>query len=74
MNDPLPPALATYIAGLKAHDVGMIGVALANEVQFITPVKTMEKPAILEFLVALYRGFPDWSYDHDKPELLAFNK
>ena len=70
MNDPLPPALVTYIAGLKARDVGMIGATLANEVQFITPVKTMDKPAILEFLAALYRGFPDWNYDHDEPELL----
>ena len=70
MNDPLPPALVTYIAGLKARDVGMIGATLANEVQFITPVRTMDKPAILEFLAALYRGFPDWNYDHDEPELL----
>jgi hypothetical protein len=30
----------------------------------------MDKPMILEFLAALYRGFPDWNYDHDKPELL----
>ena len=27
----------------------------------------MKKPAILEFLAALYAGFPDWSYDHDEP-------
>ena len=24
---------------------------------------------ILAFLAALYRGFPDWSYDHDPPVL-----
>ena len=70
MNDPLPSALVTYIAGLKAHEVEMIGASLAGEVQFVTPAKKMDKPVILEFLAALYRGFPDWNYDHDEPELL----
>jgi len=70
MNAVLPPALLQYIAGLKARDVGLIGASLSDEVQFITPVTTMSKPMILEFLVALYRGFPDWNYDHDELELL----
>ena len=70
MNAVLPPALLQYIAGLKAHDVGMIGSSLSGEVQFITPVKTMNKPMVLDFLSALYRGFPDWYYDHDAPEQL----
>ena len=61
------PALAAYMAGLKAHDVAAIGASLAEEVGFVTPVKTMAKPAILEFLAALYAGFPDWHYDHDEP-------
>jgi hypothetical protein len=63
----LEPALAAYVAGLKAHDVAAIGASLAEEVRFVTPVKTMEKTSILEFLAALYAGFPDWSYDHDEP-------
>ena len=62
-----PFALKQYIAGLKAHDVEMIGASLAEDVQFVTPAKTMDKPMILEFLAALYHGFPDWNYDHDKP-------
>ena len=61
------PALAAYVAGLKARDVAAIGASLAKEVRFVTPVKTMAKPAILEFLAALYAGFPDWSYEHDEP-------
>jgi len=63
----MKPALAAYVAGLKAHDVAAIGISLAEEVRFVTAVKTMAKPAILEFLAALYAGFPDWSYDHDEP-------
>ena len=59
--------MAAYVAGLKAHDVPAIGASLAEEVRFVTPVKTMAKPAILEFLAALYAGFPNWSYDHDEP-------
>ncbi len=61
------PALAAYVAGLKAHDVPAIGASLAEEIRFVTPVKTMGKASILEFLAALYAGFPDWSYDHDEP-------
>ena len=63
----MEPALNAYVAGLKAHDVAAIGASLAEEVRFVTPVKTMEKNSILEFLAALYAGFPDWHYDHDKP-------
>tara|TARA_B100001964_G_scaffold240692_1_gene311108 strand:- start:4815 stop:5282 length:468 start_codon:yes stop_codon:yes gene_type:complete len=61
------PALAAYVAGLKAHDVAAIGASLAEEVRFVTAIKTMGKVSILEFLAALYAGFPDWSYDHDEP-------
>ena len=61
------PALAAYVAGLKAHDVAAIDASLAEEVRFVTPVKTMKKSSILEFLAALYAGFPNWSYDHDEP-------
>ena len=61
------PALAAYVAGLKAHDVEAIGASLAEEARFVTPVKTMGKSSILEFLSALYAGFPNWSYDHDEP-------
>ena len=70
MKASLPSGLMQYMAGLKAHDVEMIGASLAEDVQFVTPAKTMDKPMILEFLAALYHGFPDWNYDHDKPELL----
>jgi len=70
MNAPVPPALLQYIAGLKARDLEMIGASLSAGVQFVTPVRTMGKPMILEFLAALYGGFPDWHYDHDAPEQL----
>ena len=59
--------LAAYVNGLKSHDIATIGESLAENVKFVTSVKTMGKPAILEFLTALYAGFPDWSYDHDDP-------
>lgn len=65
MNIPAP--LETYIAGLKAHDIDRIGSSFAPEIRFVTPVRTMERDEILDFLAALYRGFPDWRYDHDPP-------
>jgi hypothetical protein len=60
-------ALAAYVNGLKAHDIVAIGKSLAENIKFVTPVKTMGKPLILEFLTALYASFPDWNYDHDDP-------
>lgn len=63
----LPAPLFTYVAGLQARDVDRIASSLAAEVRFVTPVRTMQKDEILAFLTALYRGFPDWHYDHDPP-------
>ena len=60
-------ALASYVEGLKSHDIAIIGESLSENVKFVTSVKIMTKPAILEFLTALYAGFPDWNYDHDDP-------
>ena len=68
----IPSALLTYIEGLKSHNVELIGSTFAEEIQFITPVKSMDKNQILEFLSALYRGFPDWTYQHD-PALIQEN-
>ena len=61
----VPPALELYIDGLKSHDLEKIGASFADEVVFVTPARTMGRDEILAFLAALYRGFPDWSYDHD---------
>ena len=63
----IPAVLAIYIEGLKTHDVGKIGSALVDEVVFVTPATTLRKAEILAFLTALYRGFPDWTYEHDEP-------
>lgn len=57
--------------GLKTHDVARIASTLAEDIQFVTPVRTMNRNQVLEFLSALYHGFPDWSYDHDQPEALG---
>ena len=70
MNASFPAALLRYMNGLKARDLEMIGSSLSESVQFITPFRTMGKPMILDFLSALYLGFPDWNYDHDQAELL----
>ena len=63
----LPSALVTYMHGLATHDVDLIGSTFAPDIRFVTPAKTMLKEEILAFLAALYRGFPDWHYDHDPP-------
>jgi hypothetical protein len=63
----VPPALELYIDGLKSHDLEKIGASFADGIVFVTPARTMVGDEILAFLGALYRGFPDWSYDHDPP-------
>ena len=66
MTQP-PASLLTYMQGLKAHDIKMIGSSLLDELKFVTPVRTMDKRETLEFLTALYQGFPGWHYDNDPP-------
>lgn len=63
----LPPALDLYVAGLQSHDLEKIAHSFAGEIVFVTPARTMKREEILAFLGALYRGFPDWHYDHDPP-------
>ena len=63
----IPTALAEYVfAGLKSHDLDRIAATFRNDIVFVTPVRTMHRDEILAFLGALYRGFPDWNYDHDR--------
>lgn len=64
----IPPVLDAYIAGLKAHDVDRIAATVSDDVAFVTPARTLDKPRFLAMLRALYAGFPDWHYDHDEPE------
>lgn len=65
----IPGPLALYMEGLRTHDIAMIGSSFSPETVFITPVKTMGYDEILDFLTALYRGFPDWTYDYDEADL-----
>jgi hypothetical protein len=65
----IPEPLAVYIEGLRSHDIAMIGSSFSPATVFVTPVKTMGPGEILEFLTALYRGFPDWSYAYDEAEV-----
>ncbi len=64
-----PAALLAYMDGLRAHDTSRIGEAMADTVRFVTPVRTMNKSEIFDFLGALYAAFPDWHYDNAPPAL-----
>jgi predicted ester cyclase len=67
MNET-PPVMLAYVAGLNAHDVEQIAGTVADDLAFVTPARTLNKAQFLEMLRALYRGFPDWHYDHDAPQ------
>ncbi len=64
----VPTPLTRYMQGLRAHDIDLIGSTFSDDTRFVTPVRTMQKAQILEFLQALYTGFPNWSYENDAPE------
>jgi predicted ester cyclase len=64
----IPSILRAYIAGLKAHDLPAIAETVADDLAFVTPAKCLNKEQFLRMLNALYAGFPDWHYDHDRPE------
>ena len=59
----VPSKLKLYMEGLRTHNLSFIGDSFADDIVFVTPVKTMQRDQILAFLGALYRGFPDWSFD-----------
>ena len=63
----IPPPLTLYMEGLRCHDLAKIKDSFAGDIQFVTPSRTMGSSEILSFLGALYRGFPDWSYEYDTP-------
>lgn len=63
----IPDALELYMDGLKSQDIEKIAASFAPQIQFVTPAKSMGHDDILTFLSALYRGFPDWSYQHEPP-------
>ncbi len=65
----IPHALHEYLEGLRTHDIPRIGASFADDVKFVTPVRSMNKAQTLEFLTALYEGFPNWHYDNDPPEM-----
>ena len=65
----IPPPLALYMEGLRSHDLAKIEDSFAGDIRFVTPTRTMGSGEILSFLTALYRGFPDWTYDNDPPVL-----
>ncbi len=67
----LPLVISAYIEGLKAHDVDKIATTVSDDLVFVAATRTIGKTQFLEFLRALYAGFPDWRYDHDPPELRA---
>jgi predicted ester cyclase len=64
----IPTVMDSYIKGLETHDVDRIAAAVADDLAFVTPTRTLNKEEFLQMLRALYAGFPDWHYDRDEPE------
>jgi predicted ester cyclase len=67
--DTIPSVMASYIAGLRSHDVERIAGAVADELAFVTPDAVLRKAEFLAMLRALYAAFPDWHYEHGPPQV-----
>lgn len=65
---PVPATLASYMDGLRTHDVDKIAGTFAADLTFVTPARRMTAAETLAFLRALYRAFPDWQYRNEPPE------
>ena len=59
----LPDSLARYAAALPAHDVDAVAATVSDDLAFVSQGRTLDKPAFLSMLRALYAAFPDWSYE-----------
>ena len=64
----MPVVLGSYIEGLKTHDVERVSRAVADDLAFISPGRTLGKEQFLAMLRAMYTAFPDWHYEHGEPE------
>jgi predicted ester cyclase len=64
----LPTVLHSYFDGLKTHDVEKIGRAVADDLAFVSPGRTLTKDQFLAMLRSIYAGFPNWHYECDAPE------
>jgi predicted ester cyclase len=65
----VPPVLRSYIEGLKAHDVERVASTVSEDLAFVSSGRTLDKSQFLGMLRALYAAFPDWQYDHSRPEV-----
>jgi hypothetical protein len=70
MGAEIPEALERYIQGLKSRDVELIATTVSQSLKFVTTSKILGRLEFLSMLRALYRGFPDWTYQNDAPRLL----
>jgi len=53
-----------YLDALNAHDVEAIERVVADELEFVTPVESLDKPTFLAFMRGLFDGLPDFRFDH----------
>lgn len=60
--------LEKYFEAVNNHDVDGIDAVSAEEILFLTPIETLDKPTFLKYMRALFDGFPDLHFEHDEPE------
>ena len=53
-----------YLSALQRHSLKEVEELLSDELEFVTPVETLDKQAFVEFIRGLFAGFPDWRFEH----------
>jgi hypothetical protein len=68
MQARIPQVLLDYVEGLKTHAVDKIASTVADDLQFFSATRILDKQQFLGILNALYTGFPDWTYEFNTIE------
>lgn len=53
-----------YFAALERRDFPAVEALLSDDLEFITPVESLDKQTFMRFITGLLDAFPDWRFDH----------
>jgi hypothetical protein len=60
------PVITRYLEAFARHDLGEMNACTTDDLRFVLPDRELRKPAFLELMAGLFRGFPDWGFEHGR--------
>jgi predicted ester cyclase len=62
-------SVRTYFEALDRRDYDAVAGLLSHDLEFVTPVESLDKPTFMEFIKGLLDAFPDWQFNHGQFEV-----